>query len=449
VPWVWEADPTCASKTSTVLRRLPLPEHETSPKLQPWDRHKKPRAGVGVIGKSNFGEQALAESFENEVREWLASQPISSDEQALVIAVCFGGVTESRRLARAVGKGRTWVSKRLSQSLVRDAIRTIRAYVERGADLPSCMPDSPTKPSKALPLNQCAHTAREMLDPSKPENVKSQKWNWIISLPEGNSFLATHTPAEFLRGGFLHAPELVDAIRRCPALLLDKDCRPLLEGLVNLLEAAYFGECRRCVEGLLPVWHRPFTAPKRGGEAIDPALAKKATIDAHAEAEKMRVEARNVFGAIPASGPDAAPRTSGEASSHPSLPDAPDLPRQRVAVAAEKVLKELFKPDRGSPFRYPVRLLARIVNMFLARVIELQKECQEWRTTTGTPDGRLERFVKAHGAEFYEFTDTEVREILTKRNPLRLAARIAEKETLLNAKVFTKAWVKSFPLNQS
>ena len=243
------------------------------------------------------------------------------------------------------------------------------------------------QPSQSTtPLHECGRKARELLDPSQPKFIQNVITERLAQL--GYPFDPLKTWPVAVRHRLWDANEVVETIRRCPALLLQKDCGVLLEALVDLLEAASFGESKRRISGVVATIRREWRiAP--GQENV----------------------------------PDGEVRYESVAETL--------APRRPVADHARRALQALASGKRGRAYNYPDELLREIVKMFHARIVHLQAIYREATT--------FREFKAQHTPEFRDFrSDREILSLLKAADPLRAAAGLAEKETLLNADAFLK-----------
>lgn len=337
---------------------------------------------------------------------WLLDNRLARDEAELVLLICFDHFKRVRELAKASDKGRTWVSTKLRNPAIKVLVEKLRTSLKKGETLPPVEADMPAAalPSQPSSLDTCASTARCMLDPANTENANEAKCKLLASVFGSYWHLVgVKSPGAVLRDRVFQADQIIAAIRRCPALLLDDEYRVLREALVDLLEAAFFGQSARRVRGVLPTWDLPFELP-------------------HGMQPKQR------------KGQDVKPKNN----------NYPAKPRRLVADHAVTALNVLIKQNRGKQFTYDESTLKGIVELFRERVVTLQ---EKWQNTIGggTRDGRLQRFRKQHGKEFLEFSDKEMFEILT-GDPFRVSLGLAEKETLLSADAYRRACRKLPPI---
>jgi hypothetical protein len=119
------------------------------------------------------------------------------------------------------------------------------------------------------------------------------------------------------------------------------------------------------------------------------------------------------------------------------------LPKERKAAAkvARGALKILSKGERGSPPRYPAHLLAGIV-------LEIQEVFRPIRETWQQSGCRLEAVEIAFSDEVAEFTDKELRSLVTD-SLATAAARLAEKVTGISKESFETAWAKESEARKS
>ena len=173
-------------------------------------------------------------------------------------------------------------------------------------------------------------------------------------------FVAEHS-------GEYQADAVIYAIRDCPALLLESEGRPVLEALVDLLEAAKWGKGKRRV----------------------PCVTRE-----------------------------------GE--------------RRDVCRDARRILAMLTThEDRGYDFKPD--LLAEIVELAWQWVIHLQKHAATTWKGVGVAV-QADNLRDTYREELEGFSVDEVRGILTAKDPLKQAARLAEKATEISAETFEKAY---------
>lgn len=245
---------------------------------------------------------------------------------------------------------------------------------------PQQLPE-PCQPT--LPLYTCGCKARSLLKPSDPRFIRDAKNEHLAWC--GYPFAPARTWPGAIRDRGLSAEEVVEVIRRCPALLLEEDCKVLLEALVDLLEAASFGESKYRIKGALP------------------ELPHK--LVASADAKRLELVA-----------------------------DTP-APRRPVADHARRALQALASGTQGRGYNYQSKLLVEIVKMFRARIVHLQAEYRQ--------SMNLKQFVATHPGDFRDFkSEKEILTLLKANKTLRAAAKLAEKETLLSAEAFLKACQK-------
>ena len=193
--------------------------------------------------------------------------------RAIVAQVCDGDTI--REAAKKVGLSHGAVGALWLQCIVK-RLRSGNVPPTDTEEAPSPQPKpsggkKPLPGSKPLTLADCARWARCEIDRLSKRATAEV---WANCLPE---LLARNTP-DFDTPAFA-----VAMIRDNPAALLTKEGRPLLEALVDLLEAAKSGDSARRIPKLIPEGTRKrvkekaqkilalLTKPKSGGELELPA----------------------------------------------------------------------------------------------------------------------------------------------------------------------------------
>ncbi len=186
----------------------------------------------------------------------LAGLGFEPNEQAVVLAVACDGLTVWRKgekkskpnhaaVARATKLHRHTVENILKRPSVRDVLATL----ERGA-LPAPQP-APSDTGDGWRLDTLADYARREIERVAQRTGPDVLGGWLRKLgvaPAGPRRAWTGTKKTKPQG----AAVVVDFVKRYPATLLHPEGRLLLEGLVDLLEAAKTGNPARRVAGLLP-----------------------------------------------------------------------------------------------------------------------------------------------------------------------------------------------------
>ncbi len=178
---------------------------------------------------------------------WLKKQGLSNDEQKLVLSYVFDD-RRRRQLAVLVGKKKTWVSSKLKNPEIKRCIRELTAAVHQGRALipmdagkgakgPNTLIFTNSDWPPGTPLHEWAELARSCLGTGRESPKVEPQYRRLF---EG-----------LLVGGPLTAENVVETIRKMPSWLLASDSHGLLGAFVDLLEAAYYGDCARRVAGVV------------------------------------------------------------------------------------------------------------------------------------------------------------------------------------------------------
>ena len=325
-----------------------------------------------------------------EAGEWLKTQGLSKDEQAIVLAVVFDRLCKTVAIAGAVRRNRKTVAKIRRRGLVRDCISHLQSGKPLQLPESQAVPDRPggmwltvplsSAPRHGLELNLLVEGVRECrVGGTLSEEDDSRELKRTLATIE--SCQRPYFPrlaAEFamafaqdLIGANANDPKgaagfaiiypdrgkeiaeaIIACIRKHPAVLLQPEGRILLEGLVDLLEAARFGCSNGRVRGLLP---------------------------------------------------------SGKS--------------KELVRFAQALLVELTKAEHGAKRSRPEGYLCWILDLMAERVEVLQRECT---ASKGNSAARVAQMREAHPAELEGLTDKELHGYLTDP-PTEVACRLAAK----------------------
>ena len=278
---------------------------------------------------------------------------LTKAETALVVELAKNPLATSKQLAETVGKSKSWAAERRRDP----SIVTTKANL---FDAPA-LPTAEAEPYTQHPPEWYGHGLHgwklwAQTQIASVENSPHAKRRANIMA----DFVAEHS-SEY------QADAVIYAIRDCPAILLKAKGLPVLEALVDLLEAAKWGKSKRRV----------------------PCVTRK-----------------------------------GE--------------RRDVCRDARRILAMLTThEDRGYDFKPD--LLAEIVELARQWVIHLQKHAATtWKGVAVRV--QVDNLFDAYREELKDFSVDEVRGILTAKDPLKQAARLAEAATGISAETFEKAY---------
>ncbi|HVM59438.1 MAG TPA: hypothetical protein VMV72_01100 [Verrucomicrobiae bacterium] len=282
-------------KQLAMLRKAGVSKHEAAELIGNYrERHRIP------TGNPHQQQQRIEQWLRRkpEAEKWLRNvKGLPPFQCALVLACVFDGSDGKRpslrRLESSTGRKRQWISNNLKQSTIKDCIAELQSAL--ASDNPLQLPESPavpdrpggmwltvplsSAPRRGLDLNLLVEGVEECRvggtlsekDDSRElkrtlASIESRQRPCFTRLADLAMALAqasvganpndTAGAAGFEAIGPYRGKEIAEAIITCvrkhPAVLLQPEGRILLEGLVDLLEAARFGCSKGRVRGLLP-----------------------------------------------------------------------------------------------------------------------------------------------------------------------------------------------------
>jgi hypothetical protein len=301
----------------------------------------------------------------------------TDNERAVALAVACDGLKVQAAIAAKTGLNRKTVAAILKRSPVRDALKRL----QRDESLPTQGTPYKGTPTKGLHLLNCENHARAMLRMTETGN---------LAAPALQQFVQCHKlPPDIAEWPGGAGVALADG--RPPGFLrfLESD-QLTAQHAVELVKAhppfLLYSNCKPLREAFVAV----LLAAKYGAISISPQT-------------------------IPAGKP------------------------RSVAAQARKMLAPFTRWPKATGYTYPDAVLAEIVENYRQRIVELQAA---WQSTIGqdTVAERLTKFRRQHGHEFDDYSDEQLKQLLTAEKPLTIAARCASRVTDMKPDAFLRAY---------
>lgn len=187
----------------------------------------------------------------SEAAAWLKRLGIPPEDCAVIVGKAFGDTL--RKIAADLDRSHTWASQRAKAH--RDATGAIRGALRRDEPLPAPT-GKPPKPARRggigarKPLHRLARWAAEAVKMGSPENTLAGNLAQYRNQSPAVKAVAAGGPT-CLPHAKPDAAGIVALIQANPERLLDPRWRGLLDGLVDILEAATSGDCKRRLPWLI------------------------------------------------------------------------------------------------------------------------------------------------------------------------------------------------------